>query len=80
MSESLKDILLASGQTVYGVASRAGTPPGHLYNILNRVRRPLPPLAKAIERASNGVIRAVWLLELEPAPDGHLGDTFPEAS
>lgn len=69
MSVSLKDTLLASGQTVAKVAAAAGTPPAHLYNILNRVRRPKPKLAKAIESASHGVIRAVWLMDLEPGPD-----------
>lgn len=65
----LKDILLASGQTVAEVARRAGTPPAHLYNILNRVRRPKPALAKAIENASGGVIEAAVLLELKAGPD-----------
>jgi transcriptional regulator with XRE-family HTH domain len=65
---NLKDRLLASGMTVAEAAGRAGTPPAHLYNILNRIRRPKPPLAKAIEAATNGVIRAAVLLELEPEP------------
>ena len=65
---SLKDHLLASGQSVAEVAARAGTPTPHLYNILNLVRRPRPELAMAIEVASHSVIRAAVLLGLEPLP------------
>ncbi len=67
----MKDRILASGQTVAEVANRAGTPVAHLYNILNRVRRPRPELAMKLEKASGGVLRATELLGLEdhgPSP------------
>lgn len=63
---SMKDRLLASGQTVAEVATRAETPTAHLYNILNGVRRPRPELAMKLEAASRGVLRATELLGLEP--------------
>ena len=62
---SLKDCLLASGQSVDEVAGRAGTPTAHLYNILAGNRRPRPELAMALEAASGGVLRASVLLGLE---------------
>lgn len=71
----LKSLLLASGQTVAEVATRAGTPTGHLYNILNRVRRPRPELAMKLEAASKGVLRADVLLGLT----SHDGSPFPKA-
>jgi hypothetical protein len=62
---SMKDRLLASGQSVAEVAARAETPTAHLYNILNRVRRPRPELAMRLEIASHGVLRATELLGIE---------------
>lgn len=62
---SMKERLLASGQTVAEVAARAETPTAHLYNILNGVRRPRPELAMKLEAASRGVLRATELLGLE---------------
>lgn len=64
----LKDRLFAAGLTVYGLADAVKTPPAHLYNILNGVRRPRLPLAKRIEAATGGAIRAAWLLGLEEPP------------
>ena len=72
----MKDRLLASGQTVAEVATRAGTPVAHLYNILNGVRRPRPELAMKLERASRGVLRATEILGLE----AHDSPSLPIAS
>ena len=60
--ETLKDRIIASGQTVAEVARRANTPPAHLYNILAGNRRPRLELAEALETACNGVITLTeWL-------------------
>jgi len=61
----LKDTLLASGQTVAEVAARAKTPPAHLYNILSGKRHPRRGLAKRLQVASKGVLRAAVLMGLE---------------
>jgi transcriptional regulator with XRE-family HTH domain len=63
---SLKDRLLSHGLSVSAVAQAAGTPTAHLYNLLNRVRRPRPELAMRIEAATNGLIPAWELLGLDP--------------
>jgi hypothetical protein len=63
----LKDRLLAAGYTVYGVAGAAQTPPGHLYNILNRKRFPRRALARDLERACGGVITAAEWMGLDVA-------------
>lgn len=64
---NLKDRILAHGMTVSEVAARAGTPTAHMYNLLNRVRRPRPELAKAIEAATHGVILWTEFFEDPPA-------------
>ena len=61
----MKDRILAAGLTVAEVARKAGTPTAHLYNILCGVRRPRPELAKRIEAATGGLIRATELLGLD---------------
>lgn len=63
---SLKERILTHGLSVALVAKRANTPPAHLYNLLNRVRRPRVALAKRIEAATGGVIR--WTEFFEDAP------------
>lgn len=55
--DSLKDRIIASGQTITEVAGRARTPAAHLYNILAGVRRPKLELAEALETACRGVVR-----------------------
>jgi transcriptional regulator with XRE-family HTH domain len=62
---SLKERILSKGMTVAEVAARAGTPPAHLYNILNRVRKPRLDLALSIEAATGGVI--TWQELINPA-------------
>lgn len=70
----LKDRLISNGLSVAEVAKAAGTPTGHLYNILNRVRRPRYELALKIEIACNGVIRWQEFFDTQAHHD------FPKAS
>ncbi len=72
---NLKDRVLAQGMTVAEVAGRAGTPTAHMYNLLNRVRRPRPELAKSIESATGGLIRWTEFFE-DPAA---VQDSPPES-
>jgi len=65
---NLKDRIIAQGMTVAEVAARAGTPTAHMYNLLNRVRRPRVPLAQAIETATGGVIKWTEFFETVAAP------------
>lgn len=69
MNGNLKERLLAGGYSVAGVAEAAGTPSAHLYNLLNRVRRPRYALAKRIESATAGLIRWTEFFE-EPGTPG----------
>lgn len=63
----LKERILANGMTVEEVAQRAGTPTAHLYNLLNRVRRPRYELAAKIESATNGIIKWTEFFETPPS-------------
>jgi transcriptional regulator with XRE-family HTH domain len=62
---TLKDRITANGMTVAEVAERAGTQRPHLYNILNRVRKPRLDLALSIEAATHGLIS--WQELINPA-------------
>jgi hypothetical protein len=54
-------------ESVRSLAARVPCAEAHLHCILSRLKRPLPDLAKRIEAATHGAIRAWELLGL---PDG----------
>ena len=77
---SIKDRIIASGQTVAEVAGRAGTPTAHLYNILAGVRRPRLELAEALETACSGVVTWAEFLRAKRAADHEPPPSDPEAA